>query len=109
APHLLVALYCARPARSGRPSPARASLASLVLVVVALAATAVTLASFDHLVGRRDLAGATWQAAVLPPSDGSAGVATALERARRGPGVAAVTSGTSATNGYGVPDSSATA
>jgi len=108
-PAVLVGLYLARPDRSGgRVSPARTSLASLVVVVVVLAATAVTLASFDHLVSRRDLAGATWQAAVLPPDEGSAGIATALETARRVPGVAAVTSGSWATNGYGVPYSSPT-
>lgn len=101
-PPVLVGLYFALPARSGRASPARASLISLVLVVVVLAATAVTLASFDHLVGRRDLAGATWQAAVLPSSDGSAGIAKALETARRVPGVGAVTSGAWATSGGSV-------
>jgi ABC-type lipoprotein release transport system permease subunit len=103
-PPVLVGLYLAVPRRSGTRPAARASLVSLVLVVIALAATAVTLASFDHLVARRDLAGATWQAVVVPPDDdsGPADISSAIDTVRRVPGVAAATRGTWATTGGGV-------
>jgi len=73
-------------------------------VVVILAATAVTLASFDHLVKRRDLAGATWDAAILPyagPGD-PIDVPGWVAAVRATPGVEAATSGTWATTGEGI-------
>ena len=102
-PPVLVGMYFALPGRS-RASPARASLLSLVVVVVILAATAVTLASFDHLVGRRDLARATWNAAItpFPDPDGSYDLPRAVAAARAVPGVEAATSGTWATSGAGI-------
>jgi ABC-type lipoprotein release transport system permease subunit len=106
-PPLLVGLYFALPRRAGaRTQQARISLVSLVVVVVILAATAVTLASFDHLVGRRDLSGATWHAAILPATveqamDNAAG---AREIVSKVPGVAAATVGTWAATGGGSAD-----
>jgi ABC-type lipoprotein release transport system permease subunit len=102
-PPVLIGLCFALPGRS-RTSPARASLLSLVAVVVILAATGVTLASFDHLVGRRDLAGATWQAAFLPLSfrDGSMDIPGSIATAGAVPGVEAATSGAWATPGGGI-------
>ena len=73
-------------------SRARVSLVSLVIVVVVLTGTAVTVASFDHLVEHRDLAGATWQAAFLPPEEeGRRDLRAELEDVRRIPGVDAAT------------------
>jgi ABC-type lipoprotein release transport system permease subunit len=102
-PSILVGLYFARPTRS-RTSTAWASLLSLVAVVVIVTSTAVTLASFDHLVRRRDLAGATWSAAFLPQEapDGSVDIAGQVAAAGAVPGVEAATTGTWATTGQGI-------
>ena len=89
-PPVLAGLCFALPGRSALRRPTLASLVALVTVVVVLGATAVTLASFDHLVDRRDLAGATWQAAFLPPED--ADPASSMTLVRSVPGVEAVTS-----------------
>ena len=91
-----------RAARARHRHAARVSLLSLVVVVVALAATSVTLASFDHLVARRDLAGATWQGVFLPPDPGDPASLTATIGAVRAvPGVEAATIGSWATTGGG--------
>jgi ABC-type lipoprotein release transport system permease subunit len=102
-PSVLVGLYLARPTRS-RTSTAWASLLSVVVVIVIVAATAVTLASFDHLVRRRDLAGATWHAAfqVEAAPDGTVDLPGQVAAARAVPGVEAATFGTWATTGSGV-------
>ena len=95
-PAVLVGLKFSVPGGAGQGEPARVSLVSLVVVVIVLAATAVTLFSFDHLVRRRDLAGATWQAAFLPlhgddvkPADWPAYIDAAVSVVRDVPGVAA--------------------
>ena len=68
-PSTLVGLYLVRHGRAGvRSSPARISFVSLLVVITLLAAAVVTVASFGHLVARRDLAGATWHAAFHPLS-----------------------------------------
>jgi ABC-type lipoprotein release transport system permease subunit len=103
-PPMVVGLYFALPARSRqRGSPARASLLSLAIVVIVLAATAVTLASYDHLVERRDLAGATWHAVIVPPpgENGTVDMEASLATVRAVPGVDAATSGMWATTGEG--------
>src|SRR5262249_39536399 len=76
------------------------SIVSLVAVTALLAATLLTLASFDNLSRNRELAGATWDAAVSPPwnVDGSHADA-ALARVRAVPGVAAATIGGWAASG----------
>ena len=82
-PPVVVGCYLAVPGGGGRKaSSPRISLVSLVVVVAILGATAVMLASFNHLVGR-DLAGATWQAAFLPRDDTEGGASGALATVRR--------------------------
>lgn len=79
----------------GRSRPvSRTSLLSLIVGVIALIATAVAMASVDHLASRRDLAGATWDAAVgAYDAEGSIDIDRALARVAAVPGVAAVTPG----------------
>src|SRR5262249_2179020 len=78
--------------RSERAFGSRLSIVSLVAVTALLVATLLTLASFDNLSHHRELAGATWDAAVSPSwnVDGRHADA-ALARVRAIPGVAAAT------------------
>ena len=99
-PPVVVGWYLAVPGGGGRKaSSPRISLVSLVVVVAILGATAVMLASFNHLVGHRDLAGATWQAAFLPREDTEGGASGALATVRGVPGVSAAT-----LTGWATPD-----
>lgn len=88
----------------------RTSLASLIVGVIAVTATAVAMSSVDHLSKRRDLAGATWDAAVMIFDPvGNPDVAQvikdryaqdALARVGAIPGVADVTPGGWLSNGW---------
>jgi len=85
--------------RGERPA-ALFSLITCVGVVALLSASGVLLASLDHLVAHRELAGATWQAVMLPTFDLSEeGLARGLDTVRHVPGVAAAGRGGWASSG----------
>ena len=93
-PPVIVGLTSLDRASVGRdPFPER-RCCSLIVGVIALTATAVAMASVDHLANRRELAGATWDAAVGAwDADGNVDIDRAVARAAAVPGVAAVTPG----------------
>ena len=92
---MIVGLHFSRSGFGRSASVSITSLLSLIVGVAALTATVVALASVDHLADRRDLAGATWDAAVLTPldADGKPDIDRALARVGAVPGVAAVAPG----------------
>jgi predicted lysophospholipase L1 biosynthesis ABC-type transport system permease subunit len=96
----MVGLSFSRPARGGTRRRARPSLLTSVFAVVLLTSSLLVLASLDHLVSHRELAGATWDAVVMPPAaQAGHGAAGALDTVRRVPGVAAATIGGWASSG----------
>jgi hypothetical protein len=100
-PATMVGLSFSRPGRGGGSAGrTRPSLFTCVVAVLLLTSSLLVLASFDHLARHRELAGATWQAVVLPPeAHAGRGAEGALDVVRRVPGVAAATIGGWAASG----------